>query len=699
MSQMLSATDQSPRHVRAFFENENGFVLRFVSARCALSELFRFELELLHGDIRNPIDPATVIGLGATVQVELPEEDAKQEYYGVISQLRQIGWSERGITYRATMVPGLWFLTQKNNCRIFQNMKTQEIVEQVLKDSGISDFEFKLSADYAQHEYCVQYRETDFNFVSRLLEEEGIFYYFKHENSKHTLVMSDSVIGYNDMENAKVHFPRPGQSFPNRQEFLTWEEDFQFIPGSFSQKDYNFTEPGTNLYRKRPTILNIPNSESCEFYDYHGRYMDGNNGVHLTDVRMGEAETKYQTGHATSQIAGMHPGSKFIFGTHCIEARRGAEFVTTSVEFQARASDYLTGSDFEEDEFYRNFITSIPSDRVFRPARRAERPVIRGAQTAIVTTDGDEVMVDEHGRVKVHFHWDRYNGFDQNSSCWVRVSQVHAGEGFGMMDIPRRNEEVIVSFIEGDPDRPIITGRVYNGSNRPPFDLGPENNATNKTRRGNATKSIGKTPTSYNEMTMDDTPGKEQIRIHSQYNMDSTVQNDQTVTVNNNRTKTIATNETNSIGVDQSEDVGNNRTTNIGINDSETVGINQSISVGVKQSTSVGSIQTNNVGMIHNEMIGIAGNQMIGVAKAVTVGVVQNQATGLLSFEQVGLKKSTIVGSEYKISAGSKFEIACGASKIIMDSSGKITIEAPAEMIINGGGATIKMKGGIIDLN
>ena len=654
------------------------------------------ELTLLHGNIDTPVDPTSVIGLGATVQIELPTENEAQEYFGIISELHQVGWSDQGITYRATMVPSLWFLTQRNNCRIFQDMKTPEIVEQVLLDAGIKDFEFNLMADYTKREYCVQYRETDFNFVSRLLEEEGLYYYFEHKNGKNNLVFCDSDHHYYDLETPKVNFPKPGLHFPNKKELLTWDERFQFIPGSFSQKDFNFEQPTTDLYRKRPSTVSLPNNQNCEFYDFHGRYSDASTGTHLTDMRMGEAETNYHTGFATSEIAYMHPAGKFKFGVHCFEARQGSEYTVTAIDFEARAADYVTGDQSEEDQNYRNKFTCIPSDRAFRPARRAVRPFVQGPQTAIVTTDGDEIMVDEHARVKVHFHWDRYNQFDDTSSCWIRVSQVHAGEGFGMMDIPRRNEEVIVSFIEGDPDRPIITGRVYNGANRPPYDLGEGQNGTNKTRRGNASKTVGKDTNSYNEMTMDDTPGKEQVRINSQYNMDTNVNNNQTLnvgvdrsgTIGNDDSLTVGNDQKNTIANDQTNAVGNNRSTAVANDHSESVGSNQSVVVGSNQTTSVGSNQTETVGA--NRTVTVASNETMGVGVVRTVGV------GMLTTHTTALVEMRNAGLVENINAGVMTVVSAGVQLQLIGPGGQITI-GPSGIHIKGKMVTIE--GGVVNIN
>ena len=642
--------------------------------------------------------------VGKNVSVTYFSEGGSDRVFnGFVNRFEYVGSDEEGMTrYQMEIVPWLWFLRNNKDCQIFQDQAAPEIIKQIFNEAGFVDFRNELSESYPAREYCVQYRETDFDFVSRLMEEEGIFYYFEHQQGKHILVLCDSSQSYFDLDDQGIEYGASGQK--HYKQLTDWRHTYEFRPGRVAQKDYNFKKPSDRLVVDKVSQgVSFEGSSNFEIYEYPGRYEEGSKGDRLTNVRMQEIEAEHDTATGKGHYTSFTPGGKFTIAKHSRKDEIGKSYMI--VETYTEANSNLTNEGTGSADFINEF-RCIPSATTYRPVRKTSKTFVEGPQTAIVVTDGQEIVVDEHARVKVQFHWDRYGKSDINSSCWIRVSQVHAGKGWGMMDIPRKDEEVIVSFLDGDPDRPIITGRVYNGNNPIPYGLkGAGDNTKNKTRRGNMTKSYESG--GYNEMTMDDTAGEEQIRIHSQYNMDTTVQNDQAVTVNNNRTKTIATNETNSIGVDQSEDVGSNRTTSVGINDSETVGVNQSvtvgatqsISVGASQSTNVGGMQTNNVGMVQNEMIGIAGNQMIGVAKAVTVGAVMNQAVGFMSTEQVGIKKSTIVGSEYKISAGSKFEIVCGSSKIIMESSGKITIEAPAEMLINGGGATITMKGGIIDLN
>jgi len=368
------------------------------------------------------------------------------------------------------------------------------------------------------------------------------------------------------------------------------------------------------------------------------------------------------------------------------------------IQHQAReAMGYETGANVEWD--YRNLFSCIPDSVSFRPVRSTPKPFVQGVQTAVIVgPKGEEIYTDKYGRVKVQFHWDREGKRDENSSCWMRVSQIHAGKGWGGIDLPRIGEEVIVDFLEGDPDRPIVTGRVYNAGCMPPFELPAE-----MTRSG--MKSDTHKGSGYNEISMDDTAGKEQIRIHGQYNMDAVVEHDETHKVGNNRTKDIGVDEVMSIGNNQKLKVGVNKTVDVGTDHTETVGANQSVKVGsnqtvkvganqattvaANQSNTVGSAKTENVGMMSNEMVGFMKTTNVGVAYSIISGAAMNTAVGFVSAEEVGMTKKIIVGS--------KLEIIVGASKLVMEAGGKVTIEG-TEFLFSASG-NVKINGAVIDLN
>ena len=648
--------------------------------------LFEFELELYSED--DSIDSADLIGKNVTITLTRPGKSDRY-FNGVVNQFGYVGHNRIGATYQMKIVPWLWLLDNKSDCRIFQQKSVPEIIEEVFSDLGMTDFDNScLESNYESREYCVQYRETDFAFVSRLMEEEGLYYYFQHQDGKHVMMIADSASGYYDAEDGSVEY------YPTRDlnhNITHWTHYNKFRPGKHAQQDYNFTKPDMKLLREEQSAVKVGDNGKYEIFDYPGRYESPAQGDQLTRIRMEETETDTDVVSGSSTYRSFSCGAKFQVERHHVSSEEGKSYVLTQVTHQASiAGDYMSGSTQSEIEYENQFVC-IPAERCYRPPRVTRQPVVNGSQTAIVTgPSGEEIYTDEHGRVKAQFHWDRRGKRDEESSCWMRVSQIHAGQGWGAMDLPRIGEEVIVDFLEGDPDRPIITGRVYNGDNTPPFDL-----PAKKTRRGNATKTYkGR---GYNEMSMDDTVGKEQLRVNAMYNMDSNVNNNQTLIV----------------GSDRTDKVGNNDTETIGVNQSSTIGVNQSTSVGTSQSNSVGVSQSNNVGVSKSENVGSLSNQLVGSLKNKAVGFLVNQMVGFVYKLIVGDSYEVQSGSTITLGAGSKIVLKCGASSITMDSGGKIAIvgsditvnssgpanyKSGAKTTIKGGG-NVDVAGPMINLN
>ena len=507
---------------------EDVLMLQSFSGKEALSRGFEYNAVVLSQE--STVDGNAIIG--KRVAVTYHDEDGRQRVFnGFVSRFEYSDQVEQPAVltaYTMTIVPWLWFLNHNMDCQIFQEMKAPEIIKQIFQELGYTDFGIRLQGDYPTREYCVQYRETDFNFVSRLMEEEGIFYYFEHSKDKHTLVLCDDVSAYFDLGETEVSYSPLGQK--QFKQLTSWKHVYEFRPGKVAQKDFNFKQPTDGLDTQEQSRINFEGSSKFEMYEYPGRYDEGGKGDRLTKVRMQEIESGHDRIEGSGHYLTFTPGGKFSIDDHSRTSDRGKSFVVTEVYTMFTSN--LGFAESSETDLHNEFVC-IPAETVFRPKRTTQKPVVDGPQTAIVATDGQEIVVDEHARVKVQFHWDRYGQKDVNSSCWIRVSQHHAGKGWGMIDIPRQDEEVIVSFLDGDPDRPIITGRVYNGDNQPPFSMkGAGDNKKNKTRRGNTTKSYE--AGGYNEMTMDDTAGEEEIRIHAQFDMNSVVENDETLTVHNN---------------------------------------------------------------------------------------------------------------------------------------------------------------------
>ena len=547
---------------------ENELVLEKVTGTERFSELFEYELECRAPE--NNLPAVDIVGHNATFCIKHPDGDVRF-FNGFVKRFANSGRDDHSTMYRMTIVPWFWFLTQTSDCRIFQKKNVPTIVEKIFTEAGFHDFDMSgLSKKYPKREYCVQYRESDFAFISRLLEEEGIYYYFRHENGKHVLIIADASSGYIDDGQNRFEAEVPSSTSEIFDKVTNWERQFKFGSGNFSHTDYNFEAPAANLLKHEPSINKIAN-DHLELFEFPGRFGEGAIGQSLSRIRIEEVEKSFDTVTGEATYHWMTPGRIFSVSNHPQSNEIGRKHVLVGISFEASVrGTYVTADQADEIVMLTKF-ECIPDSVSFRPDRATPQPIVEGPQTAVVVgPKNEEIYVDKFGRVKCQFHWDRRGKKNEKSSCWIRTSQTHAGNGWGAMDIPRIGEEVIVDFLEGDPDRPIITGRVYNADNPPPFALDENNNAAGKTRRGSTTKTHK--GGGYNEMSMDDATGNEQIRMNAQKNMNSNVNNDQTLSVGNNRTDTIGNddtlkvgnNSTTSVGNDMSVDVANNQTTDAG---------------------------------------------------------------------------------------------------------------------------------------
>jgi type VI secretion system secreted protein VgrG len=689
-------------------------VLARLEGREEISRPYEFMLTI--DSPKESIAPADVIGKPLGVKID--RKDGPPRFvHGYISHL----WAGDFVMtegkqrvssriYRARIVPWIWFMMRASRSFVYlpekQEKSFQDIFDKLLervKSYGhVQTWNDVAGASILKNrktEHCVQYRETDFNFLSRTLERFGVYYYFKHEANKHTLVLSDKS-NYPRASDAEVDLKPSISSIYTNDQITSWEHAYEFVSGKFEQTDYDFLQPSTSLKTSASKSGNVSlsNNSGYELYDYPNDYVDKGDGTEESYRRMEEEEIRFNTVQGESCCKSFTAGYKFKLKSHysCPD-EAGKSFLLTGVHHSA--SQPARSTDSQTSTFYSNRFVCVPDSMQYRPARQTPRPRLVSIQTAVVVgPKGEEIYTDEHGRVKVQFHWDREGRHDENTSCWIRVSQSHAGRGFGGIDIPRIGEEVIVSFVEGDPDRPLITGRVYHKESVPPFALPGE-----KTRSGIKTKTYK--GSGYNELSMDDTPGKEQIRIHGQYNMDSVIENDETHKIGKNRTKSIGVDEVMTIGNNQKLKVGVNKTVDVGTDHTETIGANQNIkiasnqvtkiganqttTVASNQSNSVGSAKTETVGMMSNEMVGVMKTTNVGVAYSIISGAAMNTAVGFVSAEEVGMTKKIIVGS--------KLEIIVGASKLVMEAGGKVTIEG-TEFLFSAKG-NVKINGSIIDLN
>ena len=579
------------------------------------------------------------------------------------------------------------FLTQTTDCRIFQDKSVVEIIEQVFQDLGFQDYHIgHLIGEHPKRNYCVQYRESDFEFVSRLMEEEGLFYFFEHQNGKHLLHLADSVAAYRDCSESSVDYPHTELVHRAiRPHIIGWEHVYQFKAGAWAHTDFNFKKPRVRLMADEKTLMKFSNVSKFEMYDFPGEYR-AKGCERVRRVRMEELELDHDMVSGSSYCRSFSPGHRFTVGRHQSPQEEGKSFVLKRVHHLAERTLTRATPALEPGLAYVNefecFRTRQPSGlpeplqagRARLPNGGCHGPPMKFTPTLTVGSK--------------QFHWDRGQKRMRTAPCWIRVSQIHAGNGWGYMDIPRIGEEVIVDFMEEIPTSPLSLEGFTTETTGHPTTYPKERLAEATRPRPTKAAATMKCPWM--------TPGMEQIRIHGQHNMDTEILNDETHTVHNNRTKNVGVDESMTIGNNQTLDVGVNKSVSVGTNHDEQVGSNQSIRVGSTQTVNIGSKQSISIGKTKNESVGMISNEMVGATKTTNVGAVysivsgaaMNTAVGFISAEEVGMTKKIIVGS--------KLEIIVGASKLVMEAGGKVTIEG-TEFLFSACGN--KINGSIIDLN
>jgi type VI secretion system secreted protein VgrG len=520
----LGEYTQDNRLVQVFTPlGKDELLLQRFSGEEGVSRLFRFDL-YMHSENRS-ISFDSIVGKKATVKIVLP--DLSERYInGIISSFSQAGSTplEAGTSpkifahYHATLFPHLWMLTRTSDCRIFQNKPVPDIIQAIFQEHKL-EFKNKLHGSFEPREYCVQYRETDFNFVSRLMEEEGIFYFFEHERDKHTLVLANNPSEFKPCPNhAEVSY----KSIIGEREYedviTDWTQEQEVRPGRYAINDFNFEQPMLDL----TAAVSGKDERKLELYDYPGEYKKRDQGEKLVGIRMQEQESPLLIINGSSTCRGLIPGYRFTLKDHYRRDFNKQYVLTTIYHASDQGTNYRSSDvDAVQSFFYSNHFQCIPYPSPYRPPRVTPTPLMQGTQTAMVVgPPGEEIYTDKYGRVKVQFHWDREGKYDDKSSCWIRVSQLWAGKNWGAIFTPRIGQEVIVDFLEGDPDQPIIIGRVYNGAAMPPYEL-----------PGEKTKSTIKTLSSkggggFNELRFEDKKGSEQIFIHAEKNEDVRIKND-----------------------------------------------------------------------------------------------------------------------------------------------------------------------------
>ena len=635
--------------------------LRLVTFRGSegLGRLFKYDLKMASDDGNIGFDDV----VGQTMTVRLDQGDGPPRYLcGVVSRFVLDGSDGGEFCYQATLRPWLWTLTQNRDSRIFQHRSVPDIVKQVFRDQGFADFEERLSESYDPREYCVQYRESDFAFVSRLLEEEGIYYYFRHEESRHVLVLADHAGAHDAVPPGdEIPFvPRNDDSGRIKDHVFEWTMTQRVGPGRVALNDFDFTRPRADLESRR--VSPRPHAHSdAEIYDYPGEYTAAAAGERYARLRLEEQQHGAAVAEAATNARGLATGYSFQLTDYPREDQN-REYLVIAAEYEFRAGEYSSGTDADEDLYSCRFKV-IPRETPFRSSRTTPIPIIAGPQTAIVVGQaGEEIWTDEYGRIKVQFHWDRVGVQDEASSAWIRVAQMWAGPGFGSVFLPRIGQEVIVEFLEGDPDRPIITGRVYNGDNMPPYPL-PDDKSVSGIR---SRSTPGGSPQNFNEIKLDDRKGEELFFVQAEKDREVLVKNDNSECVGGNEAITI----------------GKNQKLKVGAASMESVALGKALSVGGGYQISVGGVL----------------NETVGGAKMEEIGAYR--------LEAVAGYKTTQVGEKLSVDAGDEIELKSGDSSLTMTKDGKIEIAgtdvtlrtAAGEVHIDAGGI-ITIKGAMVKIN
>jgi type VI secretion system secreted protein VgrG len=686
----------------------------------ALGRPFEFTVDLLStkGDL--VIEDA--VGKHLTVVLDLGDQPPRQ-FDGVVIRFAQIAWTGDRFRYRATLRPWLSLLARASNSRIFQNKTIPEILAAIFDAHGYSGDVDDSQLDhgsYKPHEYLVQYNETDLNFVSRLMEHAGISYHFKHSAGQHTLVLSDGPLTEKVPGYATIPYfsgDSGGVDALGHEHVSAWSVAMQVASAAFAAKEFDFQNPKAPLL----SVLNQPKpgaASSLELFEYPGQYIDDNLRQSYVARRLEGQQLGYEISQGTANARAIRPGICFSLTEYPWDAQN-REYLVTSASYLLTSSQHSSGGVEAPQDFVCTFF-AIDSKRTYRTPAITPKPRVAGPQTAIVVgPKGEEIWTDKFGRVKVQFHWDRVGKSDENSSCWIRASQLWAGPKWGGIHIPRIGQEVVVDFLEGDPDRPLITGRVYNNDNMPPYDL-----PANRTQSGIKSRSaLNGTPSNFNELRFEDKKGSELVYGQAEKDLQTLVKNDEsrdvghdrsttighdqtlhvkndeTTTIDGNRTETVTKNEsitisgarTESVAKDESISIGGSRSETVAKSESVSVGGARSLSVAKDDATSVDGAQTLEVAK--DQSITVSGGRTANISKddSATIGGALSLAVSKDGALQIGKALVIDVADEITIKTGDATitmkkngDITIKGKNITLDASGKANVKAASDITIKG---------------
>ncbi|RAQ09435.1 type VI secretion system tip protein VgrG [Burkholderia cepacia] len=671
-----------------------------------LGRLFEFRIEALADS--HSLSLKDMLGKPVTVRIE--QQDLSTRYLnGIVARASLAGRrAERYYGYELIVRPWLWLATRRSDCRIFQNKTVPEIVQEVLSTYGFP-IESHLAETYVPRDYCVQYNETDAAFVSRLMEFEGIYFWFRHAEDTHTLMLGDAMSSHTALPGYETipYIARDRTAIADEERIDGWLPAQEVSVGRHQTTDYDYTKPRADLSSQKVDPRGHDH-DSLASFEWPGGYRDDAPGAHYSRVRLEEQQAEHERASADTDVRGVAPGYLFTL-ERCPRADQNREYLIVRCQYRFQENAYASDQGAEA-VVHRTMMLVQPSSLPYRSPRDTPRPRTNGPQTAtVVGPPGEEIWTDQYGRVKLQFRWDRYGQSNQDSSCWVRVSSPWAGGGFGGVQIPRVGDEVVVDFLNGDPDEPIVTGRVYNGERMPPWGL-----PGSATQSGLLSRSSpGGTTEHANAFRFEDKKGAEQLWMHAERNFDAETELDHSLSVGNNHTHTVGNDETmqvknnrqRSVGQNETVNIGQNRVAQIGANETHGVVGNRTRTVGQNETVTIAANRDATIGGVHTETVAKGKTETIGEAKTLNVGQMyqttsQDMKTLVASAhtEEIGTRTSTIanahthtVGGEHTVNvganhttnvqhqvlvnAGDQLALVCGMSSIVMKSDGTITIQ------------------------
>jgi type VI secretion system secreted protein VgrG len=645
---------------------EDDLILRSFQGEDRVSGLFHYTLEMLSE--KPDLDLTAVVGQPVTVVIG---GDSGEKYInGVCSRFVQAGTNQRFTTYYAELRPWLWMLTLGTNSRIYQQKSVTDIIKAVFDDKGFSDVKLQCQGTHNPRDYCVQYQETDFDFVSRLMEDEGIFYWFEHEDGKHTMVMADDVSAFQPIDGLDPVRVKLGDSVGGGEDVITaLALEQQVTVGGYAMTDYDFEAPSSDLKTKVDG-----EAPARQVFEYPGGYKVKGDGEGRVKLRIEAHELEGKLVKGQSGVRAFRSGAKITVAEH-VRDDLNADYVLRWVSHSA--------SGFR----YSNSFEAFPADKPFRPPVTTRKPRIGGAQTAVVVgKSGEEIFTDQYGRIKVKFFWDRLGTPDDKASCWIRVSQGWAGKGWGAFFLPRIGQEVIVTFLDGDPDRPVVTGAVYNAEQVVPYSL--PGDSTKSTVKTNSSKGGG----GFNELRFEDKKDAEEIYLQAQKDMKVLVKHDLTwntghdevITIKNSRKTTVQESDETLI-VEKG-----NRTVKVSKgNEDHAVKGNRTVKVEGNTTHKTKGNWVQNVD--GNYTLKVKGNLTIDVTGTVTIKSAQSVTakSGTAFTIDGGTDVTAKAGMNMKLKAGMNLE-GEGGIKAAMKGGAMGSFEA---------GGMLSLKGGIVKIN